>query len=510
MWCACFGWFLYKFQFTPEIPELEPHSHTTGPNTSSSNDNINNDVSVLYASPDIDSSSRAYSSVQILVGALNVALVIYYFITAPAITTVAHVCAIWLGTFLALSEECCPCRQEQQQNDHGGASCCRQWLFLDNFLSPRQQQQQQQQQQSTSSNYTRPSRSDDPLLQDQSSSANLFASPEESFLWNSSRRTSVSSSAQQRSGSSSWLLFSTILCGMIPFVVATDKEADKTLNQPTMIDITCPATLEKSENDFDGYWETYLDMNSDNAEDLENFRLRGFDYRVHSYWQLKHMMKLWKHAYFGNVIQNGDAIYESASGQGLNLLLTLEILHEQVGLSNITVYGNDYLESSVALSHQLLNYAHEPWFHKGVICQGDSTDLAHVPTNAFDFVYTGFIDPLVDPLNLLGGKATLPQTENMIRHLCASDDQLHAELIQLMQEKQNEWFAKWVHELGRIVQPGGYIVVGTYTNLTDAGGHIREFVVFERAPTHTFLVFLLPRGHWLAHVQWGNGRMGRC
>jgi len=240
---------------------------------------------------------------------------------------------------------------------------------------------------------------------------------------------------------------------------------------------SCPTALTTTaENDhFDDYWATYETMNERNLQDLQGFRNRGYDWRRASYTKMKRDTAPFKRAYFGNVVQSGDHIYESASGQGLNLLMTVENLYEQDGVANLTLHGNDYLEQSVAVAHRLYDQEAQPWFDVGHVCPGDSTNLRHVPDNTFDLAYTGFIDPIMDPLNLLGEHATMELTESLIAHLCQSQDELHQELAQLAQERQEDWHAKWVSELLRIVKPGKFVVVEDLgwpacTEITDWAG----------------------------------------
>ena len=57
-------------------------------------------------------------------------------------------------------------------------------------------------------------------------------------------------------------------------------------------------------------------------------------------------------------------------------------------------------QNSVTIARQMIE-AHIPEsFHMGSICQADSTNLEHVPSNLMDVTFTGYIDPLVDPLNI--------------------------------------------------------------------------------------------------------------
>jgi len=100
----------------------------------------------------------------------------------------------------------------------------------------------------------------------------------------------------------------------------------------------------------------------------------------------------WKSTRFPKNLKDGDTIYESACGIGLNLIMTLEILQEVKGVNNLIVYGNEYIESSANTSNKLLE-ALLPQLNatKGSICPADSTDLGFIPSNSFDLVFTGYI-----------------------------------------------------------------------------------------------------------------------
>jgi len=308
----------------------------------------------------------------------------------------------------------------------------------------------------------------------------------------------------------------------------------------TSLLFTCPQSDNDHDNsdgttatalndNFDGYWETYLHMNERNLRRLQRFRTQTYDYRQDPYHVMKRKTRPYKRAYFGNALSLDAslssssldapvALYESACGQGFNLYMTLEILKEEweslygnqndsgdddddddhgedkndnqnddknsnhttqppTRFPNITVYANDYLAESVHIANTLFRHvAPQPdLFATGALCRGDSTNLRRwVPDDSMDLAYTGFIDPLLDPLNLLAGSgATIHQVESMMEHLCASakgvpnettgeyrgGDPLHQRLTELMQEKQEDWHSQWVVELIRIAKPGKYIII---------------------------------------------------
>ena len=72
--------------------------------------------------------------------------------------------------------------------------------------------------------------------------------------------------------------------------------------------------------------------------------------------------------------------------------MTLEILQEVLGVSNLIVYGNEYIPSSAKIAEQIFD-ALLPGLNatRGSVCPADSTNLQHVPSNSMDLVFTGYI-----------------------------------------------------------------------------------------------------------------------
>jgi hypothetical protein len=122
---------------------------------------------------------------------------------------------------------------------------------------------------------------------------------------------------------------------------------------------------------------------------LETFRKEGYDQINYSWERVKESQYSWKSRMYD--VRDGDSVYESASGIGLNLYLTMEILHEAKGIESLVLYGNDYLDVSVEKSNLLYNQAPPRGGAKGQFCQGDSKNLSFVPSNSFDLVYSGYI-----------------------------------------------------------------------------------------------------------------------
>jgi hypothetical protein len=156
----------------------------------------------------------------------------------------------------------------------------------------------------------------------------------------------------------------------------------------------CPSTV--NGDNHEGVWdENYVKASqqiSDNiTEFMNDFRHSNFDSWGHTYEQVKAGMYDFKSKYYSPNLREGDTIYESACGVGLNLYMTLEILQETVGLEHLIVYGNEYIPVSVDTANAVMDHVAPAKARKGVICVGDSENLDFVPYNSFDLVYTGYI-----------------------------------------------------------------------------------------------------------------------
>ena len=154
-----------------------------------------------------------------------------------------------------------------------------------------------------------------------------------------------------------------------------------------MIDYECPKLEEGSgENDIAGYFGYYdddLERHAENAKD-ENYYVNGFrdirfGGRAFTFSKMKEKAAEYKAQHYGDALEDGDWIYEGASGEAFNLLLTLEILAEKRGIKNLRAFGSDYLAESAKVADKLFeaqSLAH-PWIKKGKFCQGDSTGKYH-------------------------------------------------------------------------------------------------------------------------------------
>jgi SAM-dependent methyltransferase len=224
----------------------------------------------------------------------------------------------------------------------------------------------------------------------------------------------------------------------------------------------CPTEVGKAKNDVADYFEYFDKYIAYNVENISGFRDSPYGGRDNTYSEMKDMVSPFKEEVFGENLKNGDIIYESACGEGLNLLMTLEILREknlfQRPTHNLTVYGNDYLAESIAIANTV--FRQEAPEYMGKFCRGDSTNLSFVPSDTFDLAYTGFLDPLIDPLQMAASEDM--DHDEIVEHsiaLCDSPKPFERKLAAAEQLAQEDWHSKWVTELVRIVKPGKIVVI---------------------------------------------------
>jgi SAM-dependent methyltransferase len=234
-----------------------------------------------------------------------------------------------------------------------------------------------------------------------------------------------------------------------------------------LVHFTCPAVVETTafakDNEYTGFLKNIL--NSSAKDYVQNFRGMEFDGWTKSYDDMKAGMYHWKSTRYLD-LKDGDHIYESACGIGLNLVMTLEILNEVKGLTNIVVYGNEYMKESVDVAHMLMTQGNNNILpakgQMGEICQGDSSSLHFVPSNVFDLAFTGYITSMEDPLGL-----KITDRDNLAaayHKICTGSLTKSARETRLqMQRTQEDWFAKWVTEMVRITKPGGSIIFESVT-----------------------------------------------
>ena len=220
----------------------------------------------------------------------------------------------------------------------------------------------------------------------------------------------------------------------------------------------------------------YFDYHHDNSiathlqgekeQGADEYYTVGFRNSLHGghhidYSTYKNMARDFRAEIFGNELKDGDVIYEGAGAEGMNLLMTLEILHEERGIKNLIAYGSDYLNEFVSLANKLWDVqsrANGDWLKRGRYCQGDSTNLHFVPSDTFDLAYT-YVDVLIDGQGIFDDDVGDDERCDRMKDLCDSDDPNDIAIIDKDQLMQEEWHAEWVSEMIRIVKPGKLVVI---------------------------------------------------
>jgi len=221
----------------------------------------------------------------------------------------------------------------------------------------------------------------------------------------------------------------------------------------------CPAQVDNPENSDSNlkkwYDEASQQILTNMTEFMGIFRKSEYDNWGHTFEQVKSGMYDWKSTRFLE-LQDNSTIYESACGIGMNLFMTLEIL-EGKGIKNLVVYGNEYVPESVDIATTMFNKGMMPGSARlGTICQADSTHLEFVPPNSFDLVYTGYIMPIINPLQL-----DMPAKDKDRKYieLCEAKDEEGMKQNRLAQQRQNDWYGHWVAEMVKIAKPGAPVII---------------------------------------------------
>jgi len=260
------------------------------------------------------------------------------------------------------------------------------------------------------------------------------------------------------------------------------EEIEEELVGPIQKDLVCPNSEQEAGSYSDKLSQfedkvTSLFVDENRTAFLDTFRNTTTDHWGNTYNEMKQGMYEWKSTRFASNLENGDSVFESACGNGLNMLLTLEILNEQ-GTQDITVYGNDNVQASTELANNIMDsFLPTVGGHKGSICTADSAQLNYIPDDRFDLVFTGCLSPIPDPLELgVNGQERFDQ----YRELCNSTDWKSQKLIAIMQERQNNWYGKWVNEMIRIAKPGKAVIIEQVTpplcdSFLDWGGVPKSF-----------------------------------
>ena len=230
---------------------------------------------------------------------------------------------------------------------------------------------------------------------------------------------------------------------------------------PPKVQYSCPVrgSIETPPNRDDathGVWYDEVSQQILQGNNLTSYlavyRQTEFDNWGLTYEQVKEAMREWKTSMYAPVFDNPDrvySIYESACGIGLNLALTAELLYESVPtVKRVEIHGNDYVQESVTVAEQLYQQGRIVEQYKGRMgqfCAADSTRLNHVPSNAFDLVFTGYITPLTDPLSLAQQYDTPRDVERAYHAIC--ENKTNPELVQQMQDAQEEFYRAWAKSL---------------------------------------------------------------
>mmetsp|Transcript_12964 Transcript_12964/g.30572 ORF Transcript_12964/g.30572 Transcript_12964/m.30572 type:complete len:421 (-) Transcript_12964:315-1577(-) len=275
-----------------------------------------------------------------------------------------------------------------------------------------------------------------------------------------------------------------------------------------IIRFSCPSqeyAVNAEGEDFEEYYTSVSREITDNrTEFLSTFRTAEFDGWGKSYNKIKSKSTDFKAKYYPRYLKEGSHLYESACGIGLNLYMTLEILGDEKltggePITGITVYGNEYVKESVDKAREvvLAEGVIPSGNRQGTICPGDSTNLDNVPSGAFDLVYTGYLTPDMDTLNLHqddpcfddyteyddicagyhryqknNGKADRLRKDN--------NDWMANYLWDTIVQRQRDWYGRWVSEMARIAKPGVPVIVEQVSipyclNQYDWGGVVKEW-----------------------------------
>jgi hypothetical protein len=254
---------------------------------------------------------------------------------------------------------------------------------------------------------------------------------------------------------------------------------------------SCPTIRTKAENDqgdsLDHYRKEarsladvfYKAAESKQPVELEDIFYDGYG---QTYDNQKENNRAFKVKYFCPYLKSGDAIYESASGSGLNLLMTLEILDFNCNINNLVIGGNDYIEENVKNAIYVHSVLKPALSQSSYFCVADSASSStehnrnpfaisgHVPAKSFNLVYTGYIEPMIDPIGILDveeSKTYYERTTDIVNLLCGSEGGFYEQQTWWAAQRvayeyelaQEEWFAKWVHELIRIAKKDAPIII---------------------------------------------------
>jgi len=219
---------------------------------------------------------------------------------------------------------------------------------------------------------------------------------------------------------------------------------------------------------------TFLLNLADNLTTTYTQTFRDLEFRDwnKTFSEVKESLVHWKTSRFVPNLKTGDSIFESGCGIGLGLLMTLEILQEQnKNLRDLHLYGSDASAAAtnagnVVLDKILGGEADVGGGKRGVLCAADATHLDFIPSDTFDLVFSSRVAPLPDPFGMMdNSNNNINVTAELVmerrREVCQTllTDWKSAALQRAAQERQSDWYGRWVSELVRGAKPGAPIAV---------------------------------------------------
>jgi hypothetical protein len=221
---------------------------------------------------------------------------------------------------------------------------------------------------------------------------------------------------------------------------------------------SCPLSVAIPLNDIEMEWyegeDTYIHKKWD-KDAVDELKSRVIDGWSRNYNILKKTKGKFVIDHFSE-LKPGDKIFESACGVGLNLFMKAELLKERKGIHGLEFYGIEYRQVAADQAFDFLSQMLPSLGSKlGSICKADATDLSFIPDEYFDLAYTGYIDPLEDPL-----KIEEKSNKKIESHKLCKEKTWDLKLLSdLDQREQERWYTAWVIELIRITKKGKPVII---------------------------------------------------
>lgn len=256
-----------------------------------------------------------------------------------------------------------------------------------------------------------------------------------------------------------------LVCALLAFIVVSlmsyrrrAVSIKQHIRTQEELHLTCPTYNHEIDPEAAIYVKEDQEIEANIDAYYHNFRDKEYDEWGLPYSRIKEKFRSFKTDAFSS-LKNGDRIFESACGTGLNLVMTLEILEEDHGVTDLTVFGNDYLKESVVVANQLMDKGILPAKNeKGSICQANSESLHYIPNDSFDLVFSSYITPKFDPLET-GLSEDGDEIWDYYSLICSQELHDWDTLLQKWVQVQEEWYTQWVAEMVRIAKPGATIVI---------------------------------------------------